>query len=256
MVDEIRSLAGEVALVTGGGSGIGLATASRLHEAGAAVAIVDRDGELAEQGAALCGGISVQADVSQPQVWEGIVDAVHSRLGTIELLHLNAGVTVRLSEVTEITDEIYRRAIGVNIDGVFFGIRALVPDLSECGGGIVVTSSMAGIAGLPSDPIYSLTKHAIIGLVRSLSPTLMEQNILINAVCPNAVDTPLIDNIRADLIVRNYPMLGPAVVAEAIVNLFAGSRTGEALVIQVGREPLPFRFSRPPGPRPVDGGPS
>ncbi len=189
----MRALSGKVAVVTGGGSGIGLATAVRLADAGVSVAVVDLDGTSAEQAAAKFGGLALQADVGHSDEWPGIVEAVRSRFGGIDLAHLNAGVVTGESDITKLTDDTYRRAVGVNVDGVVFGVRALVPALSARGGGaIVATASLAGLIGFSPDPIYCLTKHAVVGLVRSLVPQLAEHQITINAVCPSIVDTPLI----------------------------------------------------------------
>jgi NAD(P)-dependent dehydrogenase (short-subunit alcohol dehydrogenase family) len=246
----MTALDGKVAVVTGGGSGIGLATAARLAEAGVSVAIVDLDGASADRAATELGGIGLQADVGRSDQWPGIVEAVTARFGGIDLAHLNAGVTTGEADITNITDEIYRRAVGVNVDGVFFGLRALVPAISERGGGaIVATASLAGLIGFSPDPIYCLTKHAVVGLVRSLGPQLAERGITFNAVCPSIVDTPLIDDMREVLQGSGFPLIDASAVSEAVVDRLAGEETGEAMVIQAGREALAFRFARPPGPR-------
>jgi len=241
---------GKVAVVTGGASGIGLATATRLAEAGASVVVVDLDGEAAERAAAGWGGMALQADVGRSDAWPGIVTAVTSELGGIDLLHLNAGVTTGEADITQLTDETYRRAVGVNVDGVVFGVRAMVPALSARGGGaIVVTASLAGLIGFSPDPIYCLTKHAVVGLVRSLEPQLASRHITINAVCPSIVDTPLIDDVREMLQGSGFPLIDVSAVSEAVLDRLAGEETGLAMVIQAGREALPFHFGRPPGPR-------
>ena len=171
--------------------------ATRLAEAGVSVAVVDLDGASAERAAGrarrprACRPTSVA-----PEAWPGIVEAVTARFGGIDLAHLNAGVMTGEADITKLTDDIYRRAVGVNVDGVVFGVRALVPALSARGGGaIVATASLAGLIGFSPDPIYCLTKHAVVGLVRSLVPQLAEHQITINAVCPSIVDTPLIDDM-------------------------------------------------------------
>ena len=246
----MAALSGKVAVVTGGGSGIGLSTATRLAAADVSVAIVDLDGGAAERVAASLGGIGLQADVGRSEAWPGIVDAVTERFGGIDLAHLNAGVTTGEADITRVTDEIYRRAVGVNIDGVVFGLRALVPAIAARGGGaIVATASLAGLIGFSPDPIYCLTKHAVVGLVRSLGPQLGERNITINAVCPSIVDTPLIDDMREVLEGSGFPLIDVEAVSEAVVDRLSGEETGQAMVIQAGREALPFRFGRPPGPR-------
>jgi NAD(P)-dependent dehydrogenase (short-subunit alcohol dehydrogenase family) len=244
------SLTGKVAVVTGGGSGIGLSTATRLAAAGAAVAVVDLDGESAERVASDLGGLALQADVGRSDEWPGIVDAVTGRFGGVDLAHLNAGVTTGEADITAVTDEIYRRATGVNVDGVFFGVRALVPAMEVRGGGaIVATASLAGLIGFSPDPVYCLTKHAVVGLVRSLEPQLAAKGITVNAVCPSIVDTPLIADMREVLESSGFPLIDVESVSATVVELLSGERTGQAVVIQAGREAIPFRFARPPGPR-------
>jgi NAD(P)-dependent dehydrogenase (short-subunit alcohol dehydrogenase family) len=246
----MRELSGKVAVVTGGGSGIGLATAMRLADAGVSVAVVDLDGPSAERAANKLDGLALQADVGRSEAWPGIVDAVTSRFGGIDLAHLNAGVVTGEPDITRLTDETYRRAVGVNVDGVVFGVRALVPALAARGGGaMVATASLAGLIGFSPDPIYCLTKHAVVGLVRSLVPQLAEHHITINAVCPSIVDTPLIGEQRELLKDSGFPLIDVSSVSEAVVDRMVGEESGEAMVIQAGREPLAFRFGRPPGPR-------
>jgi NAD(P)-dependent dehydrogenase (short-subunit alcohol dehydrogenase family) len=243
----MRNLAGSVAVVTGGGSGIGLASAMRLAEAGVSVAVVDLDGEAAERVASDCGGLGLQADVGRPDQWPGIVDTVTARFGGIDLAHLNAGV---MTGEADITDEVYRRIMSVNVDGVVYGARAVVPAISARGGGaIVATASLAGLIGFSPDPIYCLTKHAVVGLVRSLVPQLSGRKITINAVCPSIVDTPMVGDSRGLLESSGFPLIDPAAVAQAVIDRLAGDETGEAMVIQAGREALAYRFARPPGPR-------
>jgi NAD(P)-dependent dehydrogenase (short-subunit alcohol dehydrogenase family) len=244
------SLEGKVAVVTGGASGIGLATATRLAALGASVAVVDRHAEAASAVAAELDGLGVAADVSRAESWPGIVSAVTGRFGGIDLAHLNAGMTTGEADITRIDDDRYQRATGVNVDGVFFGVRALVPVLSaRDGGAIVATASLAGLIGFSPDPLYCMTKHAVVGLVRSLAPQLSQVGITVNAVCPSIVDTPLIADMRELLVQSEFPLIDADTVAGAVVDLMTGEATGEAVVIQAGREPLPFRFNRPPGPR-------
>jgi NAD(P)-dependent dehydrogenase (short-subunit alcohol dehydrogenase family) len=246
----MRDLAGTVAVVTGGGSGIGLATATRLAGMGVSVAVVDLDGASAERAASAIGGFALQADVGRSDGWPTIVASVTDRFGGIDLAHLNAGIMTGEADITALSDETYRRVLSVNVDGVVFGVRSLVPALAARGGGaIVVTASLAGLIGFSPDPIYCLTKHAVVGLVRSVVPQLAEQRITINAVCPSIVDTALIGESRGLLESSGFPLIDPDTVSEAVVERLAGEETGAAMVIQAGREALPYRFARPPGPR-------
>jgi NAD(P)-dependent dehydrogenase (short-subunit alcohol dehydrogenase family) len=244
------ALDGKVALVTGGASGIGLASSRRLASEGARLVLVDRNGEGARRAADELGAVAVEADVGDVGEWSRIVDAARG-LGGLDIAYLNAGVTTGEEDIVKLTDEQYRRILSVNIDGIVFGTRAVVPELIARGGGAVVaTSSLAGIIAFPGDPIYTLTKHAVVGFVRSLAPRLAEHHITINAICPGLVDTPLIDGeIRDTLAGSGFPLISADEVAEAVMQCVLGDQSGEAVVVQVGRPPVAYRFGRPPGPR-------
>jgi NAD(P)-dependent dehydrogenase (short-subunit alcohol dehydrogenase family) len=245
----MAALDGKVALVTGGASGIGLATARLLAERGARIAVADRNGDAAEEAASELGGMAVEADVSRSEEWPGIMEQVAGRFGGVDLAHLNAGITTGEADISRITDEVYRREVGVNVDGVFFGARAVVPSMTERGGGaIVATASLAGLIGFSPDPVYCMTKHAVVGLVRSLGPQLVAAGITVNAVCPGLVDTPLIADARAVLEQSGFPLIEASAVATAVVDRLAGTESGDCMVVQAGRPAVAFRFPRPPGP--------
>ncbi len=244
------ALEGKVAIVTGGASGIGLATCRRLSAEGATMVVVDWNGDGADKAVSEVGGVAVRADVARPDDWTRIVDEAR-RLGGIDIVYLNAGVTTGEEDITKVTDEQYRRIMSVNVDGIVFGTRAVVPELVARGGGAVVaTSSLAGIVAFAGDPMYTLTKHAVVGFVRSVAPHLAEHHITINAICPGLVDTPLIDGqIRDSLAGVGFPLISPEAVAEAVFGCVVGEDTGQAVVVQLGREAVAYRFGRPPGPR-------
>lgn len=249
---------GKVALVTGGASGIGLACTQRLVAEGASVVVVDLD-EAA--GAAVAADERVafhRADVSDPGAWPGIVAAADDAFGGLDLVHLNAGVTTQQGDITAVTDAQVRRVFGPNVDGVIYGIRATVPALHGRGrGAIVATASMAGLFPFAADPLYTATKHAVVGLVRSLAPQLDAKRITINAVCPGVVDTPLVGAARERLKEVGFAMIPPEDIAEAVVRCFTGgAATGECLICQAGRETVPFEFATgdvTPGLRPLLG---
>ncbi|MHB8593460.1 MAG: SDR family oxidoreductase [Acidimicrobiales bacterium] len=246
----MESLQGKVAVVTGAASGIGLASARRMAALGATVVAVDVDGDGADRVAKELGGSAVTADVSRPEHWLAVVDAARA-VGGIDVAFLNAGVTTGEEDITALSDEQYRRIVGVNVDGVVFGVRAVVPEMAARGGGAVVaTSSLAGLIAFPGDPVYTLTKHAVVGFVRSLAPRLAEQGITVNAVCPSLVDTPLIGGeIRDVLAGSGFPLIDPDAVADAVLYCVMGEQTGQAIFVQLGWEPTPYRFGRAPGPR-------
>jgi NAD(P)-dependent dehydrogenase (short-subunit alcohol dehydrogenase family) len=215
------------ALVTGGASGIGAAIVDLLRSEGAEVQALD-----------LADGF----DVSDSQAWE--------KIGAVELACLNAGVTTGEHDVSRLSDDAYRRILGANLDGVVFGVRRLA-DVMEPGSAIVATASLAGLVPSPADPIYTLTKHAVIGFVRSVAPQLEERGIRINAVAPGFVETPLID--AAPFTAVGFPLLQPQTVAQAVLGAARSSATGQVWVVQPGREPLEFRFPNVPGPRDASG---
>jgi NAD(P)-dependent dehydrogenase (short-subunit alcohol dehydrogenase family) len=133
--------------------------------------------------------------------------------------------------------------MGANVDGVVFGARAIVPALAARGGGaLVATASLAGLIAFPPDPIYTLTKHAVVGLVRSLAPQLLAKNITINAICPGVVDTPLVGDARQMLEQAGFPMIDPADIAAAVLMCATGRATGLAYACQAGREPVAYEF--------------
>jgi NAD(P)-dependent dehydrogenase (short-subunit alcohol dehydrogenase family) len=215
----------ETALVTGGRSGIGAAIVERLEREGAQVRVLD-----------LVDGF----DVSDPRAWNDVE--------AVELACLNAGVVSGERLVARVSDEQYRRILGANVDGVVFGVRRLARVLHE--GAIVVTASLGGLIGMDNDPLYSLTKHAVVGFVRSVAPQLAERGIRINMVNPGIVDTPLLgDEGRAALEAAGFPLLQPGEVAEAVLLAARDDEVGQAWVVQPGRAPLKFRFPGVPGPR-------
>ena len=210
------------AVVTGGEGGIGRAIRARLESEGYEVESLD-----------LTSGF----DVTDPAAWE--------RVGAVELACLNAGVLTGEGDPRRITDEQYRRAVAVNVDGVFFGVRRLAQVMES--GAIVATASLAGLTAMPTDVIYSLTKHAVVGLVRSVAPLL--EPIRVNAVCPGIADTPMIDHQRAAFAEAGFPLLQPEDVADAVWRAATSEATGECWFVQPGRDPAPFRFPNLPGPR-------
>ena len=122
-----------------------------------------------------------------------------------------------------------------NVDGVVFGLRAVVPAIAARGGGaIVVTASLAGFIPIAFDPIYALTKHGVVGLVRSLAPTLAEQRITVNCVCPGLTDTPLIAGGRAQLEAAGFPLIPPSDIAAAVARVHDGRRVGRGLCLPGG----------------------
>jgi NAD(P)-dependent dehydrogenase (short-subunit alcohol dehydrogenase family) len=213
------------ALVTGGRSGIGAAIVAALGREGTDVQVLD---------------VVDGFDVADPAAWDAV--------GAVDLACLNAGVVTGEGLIGRVSDEQYRRILGVNVDGVVFGVRRLARVMH--GGSIVVTASLAGLVGTPGDPLYALTKHALVGFVRSVAPQLEARGIRINMVNPGIVDTPLLSpDGLAELEEAGFPLLHPDDVAKAVLLAARDEEVGQAWVVQPGREPLKFRYPGVPGPR-------
>ena len=179
-------------------------------------------------------------DVSDPEAWEHI--------GSVDLACLNAGVLTGSDDIAGLTDEQYRRAVGVNVDGVVFGVRRLDRVMPK-GSTIIVTASLAGLVGIPDDPVYGLTKHAVVGFVRSVAPQLAERGIRIQAVCPGWADTALTPpEFKQELESRGFRLLSADAVAAGVWAAYESEGTGEAWIVQPGREPLLYEFKGVPGP--------
>jgi NAD(P)-dependent dehydrogenase (short-subunit alcohol dehydrogenase family) len=211
----------ETAVVTGAAGGIGRALVALLEAEGASVRGLD-----------LVDGI----DVSDPQAWLDVEPA--------DVVCLNAGVLAK----GDATVDDYRRIVGANVDGVVFGVRALAPRM-ERGSAFVVTSSLAGLIPMPSDPLYTLTKHAVVGYARSMAEVLAPREIRVNLVCPGIARTPMTEPEQETLDAAGFPLLAAEDVAAAILVAARSEETGQAWVVQPGREPRLFRFPNVPGPR-------
>jgi NAD(P)-dependent dehydrogenase (short-subunit alcohol dehydrogenase family) len=212
------------AIVTGGEGGLGRAMRAKLEREGYEVESLD-----------LVNGF----DVTDPAAWE--------RVEKVDLALLNAGVLTAETDVRALSAADYRRAVSVNVDGVVLGVCRLAQVMD--GGVIVATASLAGLVAMPLDPVYSLTKHALVGFVRSVAPQLAP--VRINAICPGIADTPMLDmhDQRARFAEAGFPLLRPEEVADAMWLAATSRGTGECWFVQPGREPAPFRFPNAPGPR-------
>ncbi len=197
-MDQLRmDFNGKVAVVTGGASGIGLACCQEFAERGAAVAVVDVDvkagGRVAEdlrrQGAR---SEFVRVDVSQrAQVEQGIAEIV-ARLGGIDILVNNAGIQ-RYATATTCTEEEWDEVLAINLKGAFLMTKHAIPEIVRRGGGaIVMTGSVQSATAQRNSVHYVVSKHALVGLTRSVALDYAKQNIRANLVMPGAIDTPLL----------------------------------------------------------------
>jgi NAD(P)-dependent dehydrogenase (short-subunit alcohol dehydrogenase family) len=245
----MKSLEGKAALVTGGAHGLGRATCELLAARGARVLVVDVDEQAARAAAEEVGGEFLGADVSRLDDNRAMIAAVAERFGRLDALYLNAGLASGCGIDDSFDEERYRRVMGVNLDGVVFGTHAALPLLEQSGGAIVATASLAGLTSVPYDPLYAANKHAVVGLARALGPALAERGVRFNAVCPGFAESAIIEPLREMIAASGVPIIPAEQVAAAVVELFAGEAAGECVVIQPGREPIPFAFRGIPGPR-------
>ena len=196
---------GKVALVTGGGNGIGRAACVAFAKQGAKVVAVDRDGAAAEATAGIIrqsGGdaLAVTADVTKSADVKAYVKAAIDEYGRIDCFFNNAGIEGKVSPIAEYDEAVFDAVIGVNVKGVFLGLRYELPEMIRQGGGAIVnTASVAGLVGTPGMPAYVASKHAVIGLTKTASGEVARDGVRVNAVCPGPVDTRMIHSLENQL---------------------------------------------------------
>ena len=227
---EETSFSEAVSIVTGGGSGIGASIAERLNELGSKVIIVDIDEKAGQSIANSLGCDFINFDVGDLPAWEKVVVDTTERYGSLDFLCLNAGIgsrprgsSVKDDPIPWILDN-YKNVLAVNIDGVVFGTMAALPVMEkQKSGSILVTASVAGIRTQPPDPIYALSKSAVISFVRSVAPALADRGVRINALCPGSVDTPIQPDDRRR---EGRPMSPPGEIAEAMGQILVSDDNG------------------------------
>jgi NAD(P)-dependent dehydrogenase (short-subunit alcohol dehydrogenase family) len=209
----MMGLKGRVAVVTGGGSGLGAATARRLAAEGARIAVVDRDREAAEAVAASAGGesIAVHADVAvESDVLRYMAEVVEV-FGRIDLYHLNAGIAGARHLLPDVTTDDFDRVIAVNVRGVFLGIREAFRQYERQGegGALVTTASICSFGGGADLVPYHISKHALVGLMQSAAVYGGPRGVRVNAVAPGIVPTNLLAAIPASVDAANRALLAP-----------------------------------------------
>ncbi|MGF1470225.1 MAG: SDR family NAD(P)-dependent oxidoreductase [Rubrobacteraceae bacterium] len=198
------TLDGKVAVVTGGASGIGRATAERLAREGARVVIADLDGEGAEKAAdaireAGAKASGVRTDVTSADDTEEMVRVAEENFGGLHVLFANAGIGTPPVSTEETGEEVWDRTMAVNAKGVFLCCRAAIPALRRNGGGsIVINASIVAVRARPGYPAYAASKAAVVQLGRVISLEGAADNIRVNCVAPVAADTSMLDTLVGD----------------------------------------------------------
>jgi NAD(P)-dependent dehydrogenase (short-subunit alcohol dehydrogenase family) len=195
---------GQVALVTGGASGIGAAVVQRLLAEGARVAALDLHAEAPDGVLALGGDVADSAQVNE------VAARVEAELGPVDVLVCSAGVPGQSLPTVGVTDEEWRRVMAINADGVFFCNRAVIPGMVSRGyGRIVNVASIAGKEGNPMAAAYSASKAAVIAMTKAIGKDLARTGVVVNCIAPAVIETPILDGItqeHVDYMVERIPM--------------------------------------------------
>jgi len=217
MAKEPRPLAGKVVAITGGARGIGEVTARALGREGAKVAIGDLDLELASKTASALGGetIALELDVTRRDSFASYLSQIEERLGPVDVLINNAGI-MPLGRFVEEDDATARRMVDINLHGLMFGMKLVMPSMMRRNTGHIVNiASQAGKGGFPGGATYCATKHAVVGLSEAVRGELRDTNVEVSCVMPAAVNTELGSGL---VDTRAVKKLEPEEVADAIVD--------------------------------------
>jgi NAD(P)-dependent dehydrogenase (short-subunit alcohol dehydrogenase family) len=248
----------KVAVITGGGGGIGRATALAFAKAGAKVIVVDSDAASGEATAGIIkqqGGEAkfIAADVTKSADVANYVKETLDTYGRIDCFFNNAGIEGKVAFTADYDEAMFDQVIGVNVKGVFLGLRHVLPVLlKQKSGAVVNTASVAGLVATPGMPAYVASKHAVIGLTKTAAGECARQGVRVNAVCPGPVDTRMIHSLEQqlnpknpDAVGRRYQSVIPSgryTTAEEIANMvlflssdLASNITGAQYVVDGGR---------------------
>jgi NAD(P)-dependent dehydrogenase (short-subunit alcohol dehydrogenase family) len=184
-------LEGKVAVVTGGNSGIGLATAKEFSREGARVVITGRDARTLAEAAREIGGevLALRSDSSSLEDIDELFAAVGGKFGRVDVLFVNAGVG-KFAAVEETDEELFDQIMDINFKGAYFTVKKALPLLAD-GASVILNTSVVAHVGLPNSSVYSASKAALLSLVRTLSADLVGRGIRVNAVSPGPVETPI-----------------------------------------------------------------
>jgi NAD(P)-dependent dehydrogenase (short-subunit alcohol dehydrogenase family) len=214
----MASLEDRVALVTGAGSGIGRESALALARESATVVVADVDADgreatadrIVEEGGE---AVAVACDVTDAKDVERAVQAAVEQPGRFAVAHNNAGIEGPLAKLPDVAEADFDRVLGVDLKGVFLGLKHQIPALVDAGGGSIVnTASVAGLVANPGAAPYSAAKHGVVGLTRTAAAEWAGRDVRVNAVCPGWTETPMVDRVdeRNPRVRENYLDAVPA----------------------------------------------
>ncbi len=239
-------LADRVAIITGGASGIGMATAELFAQEGAKVVIGDLPESPGEQVAKSIGGLFVPTDVREAKAVEKLVATACDKFGGLDIMFNNAGIGI-VTPLLDTTEELYANTLRVDLDGVFWGLKfGGKVMVAQKRGAIVNTASVAGIRGSVGLAAYNAAKHGVVGLTRNAALEFAPAGVRVNCICPGIIDTPLVarafgatEEIR-ETMHRFHPLgrMGkPSEIARCVMFLASDDAsfvTGHALVVDGG----------------------
>jgi len=231
----MKRFAGKVIIVTGAGSGLGLATAQRLADEGATLVLVDlRQDWLESARGTLADGSAVtlvQADVSKVEDVQAYVDATIAAHGRIDGFFNNAGIEGRQNLTENFGAEEFHRVLSVNLDGVFFGMAAVLKVMrQQASGAIVNTASVGGIRGVGNQSGYAASKHGVVGLTRNSAVEYGVHGIQINAIAPGAIMTAMVEGSLRQIGGDNWEEVGRQFVSVNPMQRFGRPAEVAALV--------------------------
>lgn len=237
----MSKLQGKVAVITGGASGIGAATAKLFSEHGAKLVLVDLQEDLGTSFAQeLPDAIFVKADVTNEEQVANVFEKAKEAFGQVDIVFNNAGIG-KVTPTHEVSYDEWRKTVAVDLDGVFLVAREAIRAFQQTGGGVIVnTASMYGWVGSPGSAAYNAAKGGVVNFTRSIGLEYAEHNIRVNALCPGFIDTPIIPEESKDILKQMTPMkrLGQSEeMAKAVLFLASDDSsfmTGASLVVDGG----------------------
>ena len=223
-------MSSKIALITGAATGIGAQVARMLAARDIRVAICDVNVDAGQALAKEIGGLFLPCDVTRLSSMTSAANNCIKALGVPDFVHLNAGILTAPTgapflAIEDVSLDQYRRIVGVNLDGVFHGVKVLLPKMRKKGGAITITASIAGLGVLPIDPMYAATKYALIGFGRAVAGANANTNMRINVICPGVVDTGIVPDAF-----KSPDIMAPETMAAEVVDLLHNGPNGEIRV--------------------------